>query len=294
LISMRTPCVDTYIDGVLVPDTQNCSDANPSIYYIYNMYPDGTQSCIALDMSMGVPVPEWVQTAGYPTGSDVAFRIEDEVIDGVRTEVWNRRGPPYDLDHVTYWDPVNGVPVRLTGPRQGSAFVLADKNFYAFDKNATIDPNIYRPPRICLQGPILKPDLFCEQDLPLEIPVSDYPLYCPYFPPSPGILMGVAGGNGVGTQGNGNNSLGTSSIAGIAAAASIVAAVVGWAIHKNKNGRASSIATKLVEDDTGNSFVAAEGRSVQSLEINSDAGGFKSKKHGVGGYSSRYSALGSV
>ncbi len=99
--------------------------------------------------------------------------------------------------------------------------------------------------------------------------------------------MDVVGGNGVGTEGNGNNSLATMSIAGIAAAASIIAAFVGWAIHNSNNGRASSSATKLVEDDTGNSFVNGDGRSVQSLEINSDAGDLKSKKHG-------YSALGSV
>jgi len=88
--------------------TMECrpDDADASIYYIYES--DGTyETCFVQNLGWGVTPPYWMQIGGDPSLEDVAFRLEDEVVNGILCEVWNRQKPGTFDDHKVFWDRAN-------------------------------------------------------------------------------------------------------------------------------------------------------------------------------------------
>ena len=236
VIDIRTGCRDQYTDdGELIPGTQECYVPDPAIgrppqsavYYIYET--DGThEQCTATDSGFGMSPPFWMQIGGgeqfgCPVEEDLAFRDEDVVVNGILCEVWNRQKPGTLDDHKVYWDRANEVPVRREsegGPRE-----VSQKDYSNFQRDAEIDPAVFRPPRICLTVPVDYIDYPCINNLPPEEQVPTQTQCPPLRPPSPGPLQHLNLNSAGGAERAEVSGVGAAGVAGLTVAGALFVAV---------------------------------------------------------------------
>jgi hypothetical protein len=264
IITIHTGCMDQYTDDEIIPDSQECSIPDPavgrhpqsSMYYVYET--DGTyESCTARDIGFGVSPPFWMQLGGHDSGDDIAFREEDVVVNGILCEQWNRQKPGTLDDHKVYWDRSNEVPVRRES--EGGARVEAVKDYTNFQRDATINPDVFRPPRFCLTQPVDYFDSVCLSELDPTIPAQDWLLYCPTLrAPTPGPLQPVDLNLAGGAESAENSGVGTASIVGLTIAGTLFAVAGAGATRRFRETRGDALRGSQLVDPVLNRDAGAK------------------------------------